>query len=182
LNRVQIERIWPTDLQATIPVTDWKVAHDAVETFAEPSLIAARDKSKQKAEEAHLKSFDAEDAIRDIKKKFAGSLVPDDAPEARTLATKQMILQHYKRGIDWSTDELRGTWDELRSDIHKKLVSGALVAKGFRVPHVAGTAEVEITSSEWRILVLDSAEARALRKDDNEVVYSGLMIGQRPKP
>ena len=159
---------------------DWKSAPDAVEAFAEPTLRATRDRWSQKFDEAHESKERAEDAIRGIRKTFANGSVPENAPEARLIDNNLRQLEVSARQSDIATEELRRAWDALRSDIHKKLCSGKLISRGFRVPHVSGNSEVNISSEEWRVLTLDNAQSEAIR--DGELLYTGLLIGNESEP
>jgi hypothetical protein len=157
----------------------WKNVPEAIEAFAESSLLKARDKWKAQLEEALVKAPDAEAQIRNIKKLHTGNM-PDDTSETGALAAARERLVALGISHDLARDELKLAWDELRSDIHRKLSGGALIAKGFQVPHVAGSAEMEIPPAEWRILLLDNEKSEAVRKDDRERVYIGLMISKCP--
>jgi hypothetical protein len=157
---------------------EWKNVPEAIEAFAESPLLKARDKWKAQLEEACGKAPDAEDQIRNIRKKFANGYVPDDTPEAGALATARERLVALAMSHDLARDELKLARNELRSDIHRKLSVGALIAKGFQVPHIAGSAEFEIPPAEWRILLLDIEKSEAIRKDDGGGVYTGLMISK----
>jgi len=159
---------------------EWKDVPEAIEAFAESSLLKARDKWKEQFEEANENGHDAEDQIRIIRKKFANGHVPNDTAEAGALATARRRLEAGARSHDLAKDELRLAWNELRGDIHKKLSGGELIAEGFRAPHVAGSAEIEISSAGWRILFLDTAKSEAIKKDGGESVYTGLMICKCP--
>ena len=108
--------------------------------------------------------------------------MPNGTAEAGALATARKRLEAGARSHDLAKDELRLAWNELRGDIHKKLSGGELIAEGFRAPHVAGSAEIEISSAEWRILFLDTAKSEAIKKDGGESVYTGLMICKCPPP
>lgn len=159
---------------------EWKDVPEAIEAFAEPSLLKARDKWKEQFEVANENGHDAEDQIRNIRKKFANGHVPDDTPEAGTLATARENLVALATSHDLAEDELRLAWNELRGDIHKKLSGGELIAKAFRASHVAGSKEIQIPSAQWRILSLDTAKSEAIKKDGGESVYIGLMICKYP--
>jgi len=159
-------------------VVQWKDVPEAIGAFAESSLLKARDKWKAQFEEACEKGHEVEEQIRNIRTKFTGGHVPDDTPEAGHLATAQRKLEIFANSHDLAKDELRRAWEGLLSDIHKKLTSGKLIAKGFRAPHVAGSPEIEIPPSEWRILLIDIAKSDAFR--GGETVYAGLMISKCP--
>jgi hypothetical protein len=153
---------------------DWKSAPDAVEAFAEPALIAERDKQGGRLENAALRRLDAEFKIGDILK-----ALPDHKAVEGTEEFKQIEKQEWQIRANASMEQMtepyvRQAWDKLREDIRKKLADGKLIAKGFREPHVSGNSEVEISFAEWRILTLDNVDSTALR--NGEVIYSGLVI------
>jgi hypothetical protein len=159
---------------------DWKSAANAVEAFAEPALLAARDQWSKKFDKAHESGGIAEDTIRDIRKKFVNGNVPESAPEARLIDNNRRKLEVSTLQVDIAKEELRRAWDALRSDIHKKLCGGKLISKGFRAPHVGGNPEVTISSAEWRALTLDNIKSEAIRDGDSEILYTGLLISNEP--
>lgn len=157
-----------------IPQFDWKSAPDAVEAFAESSLLAERDKQGERLEKAALRRLDAEFKIDAILK-----ALPDHKAIEGTGEFEQIEQQKWQIKANTSMEQrtepyVRQAWDKLREDIRKKLADGKLIAKGFRDPHVSGNSEVEISFAEWRILTLDNVNSTALR--NGEVAYSGLVI------
>jgi hypothetical protein len=154
---------------------EWKEVPEAIEAFAESSILKARDKWKAQFEEACEKAPDAEDQIRNIKNKFPNGHVPDDTPEGGALATARERLVALAMSHDLGEAELRLARDELRGDIHKKLSGGELIAKGF---HIASITEIEIPAAAWRILLLDNTKSEATRKDGGGSIYTGLMISK----
>jgi hypothetical protein len=190
LNRMEIGRLWPAvaseppksaqdhipdSAQSSNPIVDWKLAPDAVEAFAEEDLIAKRDKERERFEVSCLKRHDAEEELRKLYKTLPNAYVTEGSEEEKAIRRYQMQIKNYGTLERLSEPELRRAWDELRADLHKKLVVGDLVAKGFREPHVSGGDEVEISSAEWRILTLDNVNSTA-RTKDHGVAYSGLLI------
>jgi hypothetical protein len=156
----------------------WKSAPDAIDAFAEGGLIAARDKWIETFQEAYTKGHEAEDQIREIQKQH-GANPANDTDEGRLLDLNRRRLEACTMQSDIAKDELKRAWNDLRDDLQKKMLDGLLVARGFREPHVAGGTEVEIPSSEWRILVLDNVNSEALRKGSGAVIYSGVAFGKR---
>ena len=144
----------------------------------EGGVIAARDKWIETFQEAYTKGHEAEDQIREIQKQH-GANPANDTDEGRLLDLNRRRLEACTMQSDIAKDELKRAWNDLRDDLQKKMLDGLLVARGFREPHVAGGTEVEIPSSEWRILVLDNVNSEALRKGSGAVIYSGVAFGKR---
>ena len=62
-------------------------------------------------------------------------------------------------------------------NLKKKLLSGELVARGFVLPHVAGTAPQNIPSAEWDLLKLDEFGGCA---EGEGIKYVGVRIARPP--
>src|ERR1700737_924654 len=155
----------------------WKVAPEAVEAFAESELIEVRNKQAELFHEGYMSLHEAEDKIREIQNKFENWHSLDaNTPEGRTLGANQRRVELNKMQISHSGDELRRAWDALRADIESKLTRGYLIGGGFRSPHVAGSAETEISMAEWRILDLNNVTSEATKKGSNDVLYSGVVL------
>jgi hypothetical protein len=155
----------------------WKAAPEAVEAFAERDLIAMRDKQGELFHEGYMKTHEIEDQIREIQKKFENWRSLDTTTlEGRTLRANQRRLEVYNMQAADAKDGLRRAWDALRVDIESKLTRGYLIARGFRSPHGAGSAETEISMAEWRILDLNNVTSEATKKGSNEVLYSGVAL------
>jgi hypothetical protein len=164
----------PRDQLAPPDSFDWKFAPQAIEAFAEPGLLAERDKQAGNLEKAVLRRFDAEDKINAIVKGLPNQKAVEGTEEFKQVE-KQLWLITANSSMERMTEPYaRQAWDKLREDTHQKLIDGRLIAKGFREPHASGNLEVEISSAEWRILALDNVNSTALR--NGEVVYSGLVI------
>lgn len=166
---------------ANLPSPDfsdmWKPAPEAVEAFAESDLIAVRDKQGDLFNEGYMKTFEIEDEIREIQKKFENWRSLDTTTlEGRTLKARERGLEVYRMQTADAKDGLRQAWDALRVDIESKLTRGHLIAKGFRSPHVAGSAEVEIPMAEWRIMDLNNVTSEAVKKGSNDILYSGVVL------
>jgi hypothetical protein len=155
----------------------WKAAHEALEVYADPDLIKARDYWSLKFSTASEKEAEVKQQVKDIRDKFPNGVVPKEAdawPDLEQLErqqrAKELVTMH-------SEEEIRRVWIEIRTDINKKLCTGTLVAKGLREPRVAGSSEVQISPAEWRILILRHLEARAVERGiDGKVIYSGIVI------
>ena len=65
--------------------------------------------------------------------------------------------------------------DVLRENIHNQLVAGDLLAKGFLTPHVPGSPESIIPTDEWRFLLLDEDDNKALGPNFE---YIAVQIGK----
>jgi hypothetical protein len=180
VNRAEAQKIWPLadSLKTSAePPRDWKNVADAIEALAEPALIANRDHWLQKFQEALEKGQEAEEQIRKIRKELAHGDAADDSPEAAAIKKHRRLMEVAARQHDFAKDETVRAWDHLRADIHKKLCSGALIAKAFRSPHVSGNVEVDIPAAEWRILVLDNVSSEAITTHlPTRVAYHGVLI------
>ncbi|HUC62347.1 MAG TPA: hypothetical protein VMF53_10355 [Alphaproteobacteria bacterium] len=158
---------------------EWRSGPAAVEDFAKRDLIDIRDKWSNKLEEAYLKGREAEDAIAAIRNKFPNGNIPDNSIEMKEYEAHRRRLEVYAKRYDFASNELTRAWDELRGDLHEKLINETLVAKGFRVPHVGGNPEIQISPAEWRILTFDNVKSEATKTGSNEVLYTGLVIGKK---
>lgn len=176
---LHLSRPLPEATTARPSAFDWKAAPEAIEAFADPALLAERDKQASQLERSMLRRIDAQQKIDDILKALPSHQATEGSEEFKQIECQNWNINANSNIERMTEPYLRKAWDKLREDLHKKLINHTLVAKGFREPHVAGNAEVEISSAEWRILVLDNVDSRALRKSDHEVVYSGLLIGQK---
>src|ERR1035437_2465984 len=172
LNLEQSRKIWP-HLEAGAD-NQWKAAPEAVEAFAASDLIATRDKWKQALYDASLYGHEAEDKIAALKKKMGSGMLGIE--DTRELNVNRRKLELTALQSDMAKDELRRAWDALRFDVQTKLMSGNLVARGFRVPHVAGSSEVEILPSEWRILTLQNVTSEASSKTSSDALYTGIVV------
>jgi hypothetical protein len=150
----------------------WKPTPEAIEAFAEPELIAVRDKQAERFYEGYMKAREAEDEIQKIKNKFGN----DTTLESEDVAMNQRRLTAYNIQTSHAEDGLRMAWAALRTDIDSKLTRGLLIAKGFRSPHIAGREETEILMAEWRILDLNNVTSCATKKMSNDVLYTGVAI------
>jgi hypothetical protein len=153
---------------------EWKPAPDAIEAFAESSLIAERDKQAERMEQAALRRLDAEFKIEAILKALPEHKAVEGTDEFKQIEQQRRQIKANSALERMTEPALRSAWDKLREDIHQKLANGRLVAKGFREPHVSGSLEVEISSAEWRLFTLDNVNSTALR--NGEIAYSGLVI------
>jgi hypothetical protein len=158
----------------------WKPAPEAVEAFAGSDLIAGRDEWQRKLEDAYAIGHEAEDKLAALNKKLAKGILGIDETQELNINRRKAEVAALQSQI--AKDELRQAWDALRLDMQAKLMSGNLVARGFRVPHVAGSSEVEILPSEWRILTLDNVRSEAFSKTSNAVLYEGIVIQQKVAP
>jgi hypothetical protein len=151
---------------------EWKNVSEAIELFAGGSLR----KCEEKFIEASGKVHEAENQVGNIRIKYAN--VPYDVEEANARNAANDKLEACGMYLNQAKYELTSAWDTLREEIHKKLCIGELVAKGFRVPHVAGNTEIEILPAEWRILLLDNVKSEAIRKNDGGTVYTGILVSK----
>jgi hypothetical protein len=150
----------------------WKSASEAIEAFAEPDLIAMRDKQGELFHEGFMKAREAQDEIQKIQ-----SAIQNDATSGSgDLARSQRLLRVFTMQTSHAEDGLRQAWAALRADIDSKLTRGALIAKGFRSPHVAGSAAIEISKEEWQILDLNNVTSEATQKRSNNILYSGIAL------
>src|ERR1700682_3078996 len=150
------------------PLGMWKPAPEAVEAFAEKSLIEERDKQHERFYEGYMKSHEVADEIVRIQ----GAPVLDN----QAIETNRRRLRLYDMQTAIAKDELGRVWSALRADIASKLNRRHLIAKGFRFPHVAGRAATEISTEEWQILDLNNETSDATQKGSNEVIYSGVAL------
>jgi hypothetical protein len=150
-------------------ILDWKSPLDAIEAFAEGSLIEIKNAWGEKFSDTHLRKFESEQEIE--------TLLKSTAPERENeLGRQRRINQAATIGNQLAESELRGVWAAIRTDIESKLARGHLIARGFRSPHIAGRDEVEIPKGEWRILNLNNETSEAIKKGTADVIYSGVVI------
>jgi len=160
----------------TVDDGDWKSPPDAVELFADPELVAAKNKWLSSLENSTLKGFDAEDELKKIQKETIPSDAEASAEREKRLALVLRKLKLHTMFSKTATEEYRRAWEALRGDMHSKLIAGTLTAKGFRTPHTSGNREVDIPRAEWRILILNQVNSEAIAAGSSEVLYSGLLI------
>lgn len=159
------------------PSVEWRSAPEAIESLTNPALVSARDKFKDDFERAYIEGKDAEDRIRAIDDAHPSlNTAPPEVVSERDRQHRRMVAR--SKASDYAQQDLRDAWDALRNNIEGQLQSGALIAKGFRAPHVGGNPEVNIAAAEWRILTLENVKSEALRKDSGETVYVGIVIGR----
>jgi hypothetical protein len=99
--------------------------------------------------------------------------------EQERISIRASILQSDRDSINESfrerQDRIGICRDVLRENIHKQLMSGSLIAKGFLTPHTPGTPESIIPAEEWRFLLLDDEDDKALGPNFE---YIAVLIGK----
>jgi len=174
-----LERFWRKEgVLPHTPELDWLVVSDAIERFCDPTLIRERDDEH----ELWKKSFDDQTEVNDKLGEWNRK-----HPYGVQSATEEEIHRWQRlcdlKGLADSSekmnrDEVVKAWDHLRIDICRRLSIGSLMARGFRVPHIGGSAEIDIPASEWRVLDIDNTRDEALRKGSREVIYAGVVIAR----
>jgi hypothetical protein len=170
----------PLAVESRKDVGIWKSAPEAVEAFAEADLIASRDEWQKKLDDVLTIGHEAEDKLTALNKKLAKGILGIDDTKELNITRRKAEVAALQSNI--AKDELRQAWDALRLDVEAKLLSGNLVARGFRVPHIAGSSEVEILPAEWRILTLQNVKSEAFSKTSGAMIYEGIVIWEKIAP
>jgi hypothetical protein len=177
VNRAEATSIWMRGEPAPTPALDWKSVPEAIEAFADPALLAARRKWDESLGNSIDRQFDLESKKQELIKKLPAGRIIEGSDEAVTIGKHDSQIGRWATLQNHQEPELRRAWDDLRSDMQKKLMSGSLRARGFRAPYSGGDPEVDISPAEWRILRLDNVKSAA--DDGSKVIYSGLVICQK---
>ena len=92
--------------------------------------------------------------------------VPSSQEEQETLSFRVAAFEAERMAIDESfkerQDRIDICRDVLRENIHNQLKAGSLLAKGFLSPHTPSSPEIIIPAEEWRFLMLEDMDERAL--------------------
>ncbi len=161
----------------SVIVQKWLNIAEAIDAFADNQLLTAKSDLGQKLAEAFERGHAAEDEIRKLTDN--GAAYPEDGTDAaREVDRARRMMQAAAYQRDLAKDGIPPAWEALRADVHKKLSSGILVAKGFRSPHNGGAPEITIPQDEWRILALDNVKSEVTTKHDSQVAYVGVLIGK----
>jgi hypothetical protein len=153
-------------------VDNWKGLLEAIDEFADKSLLKTRDKWQTEFMETFEQRFQSD---QELAKLLASSDSDQDKIGHQTRRKKVAVLGH-----SVAEDELRRVWSDIREDIRKKLEAGRLVAKGIPAPYSPGKGEIEIAAHEWRILEISPNErAEVYEKGAVGCRYVGVVIGLR---
>jgi hypothetical protein len=162
-----------------LPNIDWKTAPDAVEAYAAPELLQARDHWMARCKAASDKEAEAQRHIDEIRDRFPEGEVPKEADVRQDFDQAERQQRVNARVVMNAQQEIHQLRLDIHSDVYKKLCVGTLLAKGVREPRVAGSSEIQIPSAEWRMLMLLHVDAKAVQKGiDGKLVYSGIVIGK----
>jgi hypothetical protein len=170
------ERTVKSAVQAVPKVTPWKAARDALEIYADPELIKARDYWSERFRTAVEKETATKQHIQDIRDKFPNGDVPKDSDAWPDLEQAERRLRSNEMAVMHTQEEVRRLWFDIHADLNRQFLTGELVAKGNREPPVEGSSEVRNPSAEWRALMLHLDGKAVQRGIDGKVVYSGVVI------
>lgn len=162
-------------LPPVIKPTEWKKPFEAIESFGNQKLVAAKNKLREELVESVESLYKTDEKIAELERKEQNIAGAAPLSESQLLQLRR-LKEFTVIGDRYSKDELSRTWAELREDIGKKLESGELAAKGVAAPYIAGQGEAEIAPHEWRLLTIDPVREQAIEKNGGEVKYVGLVI------
>jgi hypothetical protein len=149
----------------------WKNLMEAIDEFADKSLLGTRDKWQFEFVDTFERRFQCDRALS----KLLESLNRDQDEIGLQTRRKQVAVL----GHDHAQDELRRAWTDLREDVRRKLERGQLAAKGIPAPYMPGKREIEIAAHEWRMLEISPNErAEAYEKGTGGCRYVGIVIGK----
>jgi hypothetical protein len=156
--------------------SEWLSASGAIEEFSDPGLIEGRDNSLSQLRDAKKMHADTQDLIREITSRYlnGGRWIQGDLDAMNKLVAENG--ERYKL-VEKCAHDFACDMRELASELVEKLEGGALIAKGFRVPHEHGNALIDpIPTNEWKIMWLEWEKSRAFRFDSDEMLYTGIEI------
>lgn len=163
-----------------IKTTEWKKPFEAIESFAEQPLVAAKNKWQEELAESSESLYQTRIKIAELERNqqnaadsAGGTPPPEESPE---LARQRRLRQLAVLQEPFAANELRHIWADLRENICDKLESGEFAAKGIPAPYIAGKGETEIAPHEWRLLTIDPVKEQAIEKNSGEVKYIGIVI------
>jgi hypothetical protein len=101
--------------------------------------------------------------------------VPSSKEEQEIISIRISILEDDRSAIKASfmerQDRISICRDVLRENIQNQLMAGSLLAKGFLTPHTPGSPEIIIPAGEWRFLLLDDMDDKALGPDFEYIAF-----------
>lgn len=159
--------------------TEWKSIIGAMETLASRDLI-------DRYRYVEKQVFDNARTALALERRV--SQLSDAAVAVEASQRHEMVDQYVKASTEYDAvrkqsqslvDTETDCREALRTNIHDQLLQGELIAKGFLVPHKAGTEEIIIPKEEWRLLTLDHDGGQALGPNFE---YIALLIGKPRRP
>ena len=156
---------------ATSPqvVIEWLSIGEAVERFADQSLVHEKNAAQEKFERRYVEVQETRDRMQLL----VGEENANEKQRLIRLSGAQSMVSRTDQ------EQLKELWKKLHADLVARLSSGELISKGFAFPYVAGKPEIFIPASEWRVMIPDQGENNTVRKDDPmTVVYAGVVIGK----
>ena len=158
-----------------VKVFKWQPPFEALETFARPKFLEKLSHLRRKASalEDESRKLDARIAELGATAFFDNE---DQQRHDRELAAEKAKQIDLTSRFSLAIEELENFQETLRADIVHKLREGDLIARGFRAPHAPNALEVMIPTAEWRFLILDVDDDKALGPNFE---YIALMIGRR---
>jgi hypothetical protein len=156
-------------------VINWQPPLEALETFARPKFLENLSHLRGQISALDHESRKVDDRVSELKE-AAFFDREDQKRHDRELVTEKAKQTDLSNRFRQAIEELENFHETLRADIVKKLREGHLIARGFRSPHTPTTPEVMIPMGEWRFLILDVDDDKALGPNFE---YIALMIGRR---
>jgi hypothetical protein len=152
---------------------DWKRPLDAIEAFADRSLIARKNEWDKKFSDTHGQKYESELQISTL-------LESKDHERDKKLEHQRRRNQVAVLGFGFASEELRRAWADLRADIGSRLEAGELIAKGIPAPYAAGKGEIEISAHEWRLLEKNPKQkTQTNEKGGRRTKELGVVIGKK---
>ncbi|MGA7069787.1 hypothetical protein [Bradyrhizobium sp.] len=153
----------------------WHPPLEAMEAFARPFLLERLRRIQKQIIELEDESRQVDARVSELQE---ASICEDK--KLRQHYVDELLIEIAKQKdlsnrSGRSIDELENCYEAMRADIRAKLSNGHLMAKGFRSPHTPTTPEVMIPMGEWRFLILDYDDDKALAPNFE---YIALMIGR----
>jgi hypothetical protein len=151
-------------------VAEWHSPYSVVEVFGDRDLLKRRSEAWERRKNAWVEqqklspSFNADDPD--------GPFMTLEEPQGPKARERFLALDRMYEEANTDGEAFDGL---LRAGIHIRLLSGELIARGFREPFTHGAPYLTISRHEWHIIRLEEGSTRAV---GNGVAYVGVTIGK----
>jgi hypothetical protein len=151
-------------------VDQWYRPYDAIQRFGDQGWVQRRNEARN--EQSRLAA-----ALHEHRCKFGEGWAPDvaDTPAVAEAKERERALHEQWEAANSEFDH----FDYLLSeDLHDRLLSGELIARGFNEPFAHGAPYLTISRHEWLIINLQDQPITPVRAEGNGISYIGITIGK----
>jgi hypothetical protein len=156
---------------AAFKALEWKVSYDFL-NLAERSLVEAHKQKRVEAERINDKFKPLYEAYMKLGAGVAGA-VRESTAEEEEIDSQRDTLNAELQAITKQRDNL---YIQMQQNVHDKLTSGELVAKGFLMPLSPKPIEIIIPKEQWRFLRFRDNFQKA---SGEGISYTGVAVASR---